>query len=331
MKEILLLTKKEIQALISLPGAITAVENAYTAYIRGETTIPPVVNLQVEQHKGEVDIKSAYVEPQELIGIKVASGFWENQERFNLPSGFATILLLNGITGMPLCIMDGGYITSIRTGAAGAVAAKYLARSDAEVAAIIGAGTQGRMQLRGLLEVRKIRQVSVYDESIERATAYSLEMSRELPELDVMVSESARQAVEGADVIVTATPSTSAFIRDEWVVPGIHINAIGADAPGKQELDPQTFVRAKVVVDKLSQCRVIGETQHPLSLDLISEEDIYAEIGEITAGLKPGRASREEITIFDATGVAIQDVAVASLVYELASEKELGARFPLLL
>jgi len=329
MTEILLLSRSTVEGLISLPEVIAAVEEAYTAYIQGHTTIPPVVNLQVHHHAGEVDIKSAYVQPSELIGIKVASGFWENQARFDLPSGFATILLLDGVTGVPLCIMDGSYITASRTGAAGAVAAKHLARPDAEVAAIIGAGTQGRIQLRALLEVRKIRQVRVFDVVGEWARTYAEEMAQELPQLTFSVSPRVQDAVQGADIIVTATPSTSPLVRDEWISPGMHINAIGADAPGKQELDPNIFARAKVVVDKLSQCRLIGETQHPLALGIITEEDLYAEIGEITAGLKPGRESVEEITLFDATGVAIQDVAAASRVYRMAKERGLGTRFPL--
>jgi ornithine cyclodeaminase/alanine dehydrogenase-like protein (mu-crystallin family) len=225
--------------------------------------------------------------------------------------------------------MDGGYITAIRTGAAGAVGAKYLARADADVAAIIGAGTQGRVQLRGLMQVRRIKAVRVYDQSSGQAHAYVGEMSAAFPELAFQLAESVQQAVAGADIVVTATPSTQTLVRDEWVVPGMHINAMGADAPGKQELDPQTFARAKVVVDKLSQCRLIGETQHALCQNVIAEEDLYAEIGEITAGRKSGRQDDAEITIFDATGIAIQDVAAASIVYKLALEQGLGERFPL--
>jgi ornithine cyclodeaminase/alanine dehydrogenase len=329
MTEILLLTREEVGSLISLPEVIAAVEDAYTAYIKGQTTIPPVVNLQVDHHDGEVDIKSAYVQPPELIGIKVASGFWENQEKFGLPSGFATILLLHGVTGVPLCVMDGGYITATRTGAAGAVAAKYLARPDAEEVAIIGAGTQGRLQLRALLEVRGIKGVRVYDTVSEWARSYVEEMSHELPELAFSAVSDVREAVQGADIVVTATPSTHPLVQAGWISPGVHINAVGADAPGKQELDPHIFIGAKVVVDKLSQCRLIGETQHPLSLGLIAEEDIHAEIGEITAGMKPGRENDEEVTLFDTTGVAIQDVAAASRVYKRAKERGIGTVFPL--
>jgi ornithine cyclodeaminase/alanine dehydrogenase-like protein (mu-crystallin family) len=225
--------------------------------------------------------------------------------------------------------MDGGCITSIRTGAAGAVAAKYLARSDTEVVAVLGAGTQGRAQLRGLVEVRSVKNVKVYDELGERAEVYCREMSAELPRVEIEVSTSAQQAVEGADIIVTATPSTCPIVLDEWVTRGVHINAMGADAPGKQELDARLLPRAKVVVDRLSQCCTIGECQHALSLGLISRDDIYAEIGEVTAGRKPGRESGEEITIFDGTGVAIQDVAVAALVYEMASNNGLGTEIAL--
>lgn len=329
MNKILLLTGEEVRSLVSIPRAIESVESAFSAYARGEAVVPPVVNLQIPNHKGEIDVKSAYIAPLDLTGIKVASGYWENQERFRLPSVLATILLLNGSTGLPLCIMDGSCITSIRTSAAGAVAAKHLARTDVRSAAVLGAGTQGRAQLRGLVEVRSLRKVKIYDELEERAEVYCREMSAELPGLEIEVSSSVQQAVEGADIIVTATPSTNPLVLDEWVTRGVHINAMGADAPGKQELDARLFPRAKVVVDRLSQCSMIGECQHALSLGLISREDIYAEIGEVTAGRKPGRESAEEITIFDSTGVAIQDVAVATLVYEMASKNGLGIQIAL--
>jgi len=325
MADVLLLNRKQVIDLLSMRDAIAVVEDAFSALARGEAEIPPVINIQIPKFKGEVDIKSGYVGSIDTVAVKIAGGFWQNPQKLGLPSVIGTILLVDGSTGLPLALMDGSYITAVRTGAAGAVAAKYLSRENAQAVGIIGAGSQARMQLRGLIEVRPIRSVSVFDPvDQERALSYAHEMEHEKPGLKIKIVASVEEAVADADVVVTTTPSTTPLVRSEWIRQGTHITAIGADAPGKQELDPLILKRARVVVDRLSQCRLIGETQHALKCGVILEGDIYAEIGEITAGLKRGRQSDGEVTLFDSTGVAVQDIATASLVYRTARDKGAG-------
>jgi alanine dehydrogenase len=270
-----------------------------------------------------VDIKSGYIEDLGLIGTKIASGFYDNY-KLGLPPGIAIIILMDLKTSMPVAIMDGTYVTAYRTGAAGAVAAKVLARKDSEIIGVVGAGTQARMQILALQEVFSLKKVKVWDINTTERDRYVEEMSEEL-KIPIEPAEDIKNAVTETDIIVTVTPSRKALVMKEWIQEGVHINAIGADGPGKQELDPFIVKRAdKVVVDSLNQCRIIGEIQHALADGLITEDDVYAEIGQILIGEKIGRETNEEITLFDATGLAAQDIAAANIVYKQAKEKGIG-------
>ena len=232
-------------------------------------------------------------------------------------------------TSMPLAIMDGSYITAVRTGAAGAVAANVLARKDAKKVGVIGAGTQGRMQVLALNELFPLEQVKVYNIHKVNSEKYAVAM-RERIGIDVQAVDTAKSAVSDVDILVTAVQSKNAMVMEEWLEDGMHINAFGADGPGKQELDPKIMKRAKIVVDSLKQCRVIGEIQHALAQGLIQETDIHAEIGEILLGKKVGREIENEITLFDSTGLAVQDIAAAHVVYQLAQQRDMGQRVKLL-
>ena len=323
MSEVLILTRKEVESCLSMKRTIEAVREAYIAFANNRVQMPPVMHLDVEKYNGEVDIKSGFVEDFDLIGTKIASGYYDNH-KLGLPPGMAIIVLLDLRTSMPLAIMDGSYITAYRTGAAGAVAASVLARKDSAKVGIIGAGTQGRMQVLALKELFQLEEVRVWDIEEKMATKYSTEMS-ELLGIDVKNFTNREDVVRGSDIVVTVTPSKEALVKAEWISKGMHINAIGADGPGKQELDPAIVKLAdKVVVDSLAQCRRIGEIQHALSLGLIKESDVHAEIGEILIGKKVGRESDDEITFFDSTGLAAQDIAAAHVVLEAAREKKLG-------
>jgi alanine dehydrogenase len=303
--------------------AIRAVREAYIAFAKGLVKMPPVMHLDVSQYNGEVDIKSGYIEDLGLIGTKIASGFYENY-KLGLPPGIAIIILMDLKTSMPVAIMDGTYVTAYRTGAAGAVAAKVLARKDSEIIGVVGAGTQARMQILALQEVFSLKKVKVWDINTTERDKYVEEMSEQL-KIAIEPAEDVKDAVIEADIIVTVTPSRKALVMKEWIQEGVHINAIGADGPGKQELDPFIVKRAdKVVVDSLNQCRIIGEIQHALADGLITEDDVYAEIGQILIGEKIGRETNEEITLFDATGLAAQDIAAANIVYKQAKEKGIG-------
>jgi alanine dehydrogenase len=220
--------------------------------------------------------------------------------------------------------MDGTHITAYRTGAAGAVAASVLARKNSKRVGIVGAGTQGRMQIMALKELFKIEEIRAWDLVGEVADRYAKEMSEGLG-IEVNAFAEVEKVVRDADIVVTVTPSREALVKREWISEGVHINAIGADGPGKQELDPQIVAMAdKVVVDSLAQCRKIGEIQHALKQNLITENDIHAEIGHILIGEKAERESEKEVTMFDSTGLAAQDIAAAYVVYKEAKEKGLG-------
>lgn len=323
MSEVLILTRKEVESCLSMKRTIQAVREAYIAFANNRVQMPPVMHLDVEKYNGEVDIKSGFVEDFNLIGTKIASGYYDNH-KLGLPPGMAVIVLLDLKTSMPLAIMDGSYITAYRTGAAGAIAASVLARKDSTKIGVIGAGTQGRMQILALKELFHLDEVRVWDIEEKMATKYSTEMS-ELLGIDVKHFTNREEVVRGSDIVVTVTPSKKALVKKEWIAKGMHINAIGADGPGKQEHDPSIVKLAdKVVVDSLAQCRRIGEIQHALSLGLIKESDVHAEIGEILIGKKVGRESDNEITFFDSTGLAVQDIAAAHVVLEAAKEKQLG-------
>jgi len=323
MSKIIILSQNEVKSCLPMSEAIRAVREAYIAFAKGLVKMPPVMHLDVSQYNGEVDIKSGYIEDLGLIGTKIASGFYDNY-KLGLPPGIAIIILMDLKTSMPVAIMDGTYVTAYRTGAAGAVAAKVLARKDSEIIGVVGAGTQARMQILALQEVFSLKKVKVWDINTTERDKYVEEMSEQL-KIAIEPAEDIKNAVTETDIIVTVTPSRKALVMKEWIQEGVHINAIGADGPGKQELDPFIVKRAdKVVVDSLNQCRIIGEIQHALADGLITEDDVYAEIGEILIGEKIGRETSEEITLFDATGLAAQDIAAANIVFKQAKEKGIG-------
>ena len=328
MEDALILTQSEVQSCLSMREAIEAVRVAYSAFAKGRVQMPSVQHLDVLKHNGEVDIKSGFVEDFRLMGTKIASGFYDNQKK-GLPPGIAVIVLLDLETSMPLAIMDGTHITAYRTGAAGAVAASVLARKDSQKVGIVGAGTQGRMQLLALKELFDIREVRVWDIDSGIARRYKDQITKELS-IDVHVVDSPDAVTPDADILVTVTPSRKALVNVDSIQDGLHINAIGADGPGKQELDPRIVASAsKIVVDSLEQCRKIGEIQHALGQGLIDESRIHAEIGEIVNGDKSGRESDDEITLFDSTGLSAQDIAAAKIVYEAAKKRGLGKRINL--
>lgn len=329
MSEVLILSQKEVESCLPMKKAIDAVKNAYIAYASNRVQIAPVVHLDVKQYDGEIDIKSGYVEDFNLIGTKIASGYYQNY-KLGLPPGVAVIILMDLKTSLPLAIMDGTYITAYRTGAAGAVAASVLARKDSSVIGMIGAGTQARMQVTALRELFSLEQIKVWDKYEDAARKYAEEISSQFG-IEVLPYSNPENVVRDADIVVTVTPSREPIVQANWIDDGMHINAIGADGPGKQELDPLIVKRAdKIVVDSIKQCVSIGEIQHALARGLISEDDIHAEIGRILIGEKLGRETDNEVTLFDSTGIAAQDIAAAQIVYQLAKERNIGQSVNLL-
>lgn len=314
-----LLSRSEIQEQLSVGETLKAVEYAFKLQAQGKAIMPPKLYLDLPEYGGDFRAMPAYIDGS--VGIKWVSCYPRNS-RHNLPLVLATIVLCDPDTGCPLVIMDGTYITSMRTGAAGGVAVKFLARRDSSIIGMIGAGMQARTQLMAINEVLpKIEEVKVFDLDQTASQRYAEEMGAKL-NMKVRSVETIDEAIE-ADVLVTTTPSTKPIVKKQHIRPGTHINAIGADAAGKQELEADILRDAKVVIDDIRQASHSGEINVPLSQGLIKAEEIYGTLGEVVAGIKKGREDDSEITIFDSTGLAIQDIICAKLVYNKARERGL--------
>jgi ornithine cyclodeaminase len=300
------------------------VRDAFVALARGEVTLPGVIGLELPEHEGEVHVKGAYLHGAPTYSFKVASGFYRNPER-GLPVGAGLVLAFWAETGeLAAVLFDNGYLTELRTGAAGALAADLLARKRVRKVAMVGVGGQARYQLEALAGVRRPELVAAWGREPARAEAYAEEMRGRLG-LPVEVAPSLQEAVEGADVVVTTTPSREPLVRAEWLAPGAHVTAVGSDMPGKQELDAAVLARAdKVVADRLQACLENGEIHRAVAAGAIAAGDVHAELGQIAAGERPGRESDDEITVADLTGVGVQDAALASLVVTEAAARSAG-------
>jgi len=319
MPNLLFLSRKELESLLDLKDVIDVVKEGFISFHRGEAVVFPVVREFLPTYQGIFGIKSGFVKSKDYLGFK-AGGYWKDNPKKGIQGHQSLIVLYSPETGIPQAVMDGNFITIIRTGAVGTIASKWLARKDSKVAAIVGCGTQGRIQLLALREEFRLSSVRCYDSIYENAKAFAAEMST--PETPVDLCRLSEEAVRGADIIVTTTPSMEPIIRAEWVSKGTHINAMGADTKGKQEIYPELYQKSKVVVDDLRQCSELGETQH--NLDFVRIHGIHATLGEILSGDKLGRENDDEITLFDATGIAFQDLVTAGVAFALAKERKMG-------
>lgn len=324
--ELLFLSKKDVERILNIEMAFEADEEAYKAYSLGNFMQPPIVSMEFEADNGELDIKSGYSGLNRNVGVKILSGFWDNPKKYDLPVSLGLMILLDGRSGRPLCVMDGGMITYYRTSAAGAYAATLLARKEASKLAIIGTGGLARMHMIATEKYFNIQDVYVYSNDLIQKAQFISDFQVQYPHICFHDCESAKEAVENADIISTATPANKAIIMNEWIKPGTHINAFGCDMVGKQELEAIIFTRAKVVVDNVTECINRGETQHCIKSGLLTRDQIYAEIGEIALGKKQGRTSDEEITIFDSTGMSLQDISTAFRIYRKALELGVGTK-----
>lgn len=291
--------------------AVDAIREAFRADGEGRTHVPAVINLEVPAHHGEFHVKTALIDGVPHIAVKIASGFYDNPSR-GLPSGGGLMAVFDATTGLPAALLfDNGFLTDIRTGAAGAVAADVLAPRGFETVGLIGSGLQARHQVRCLREVRRFTRIVAWSPDRGHLDAYVAEMRQD--GYDAAAAATPEEVCRAADVIVTATPSRQPLVRAEWLRAGQHITALGSDSPGKQELDAACLIRADlVVVDRLTQCAAFGELRHALEDGDLQPNRVHAELGEIVAGLKPGRTSADQITIADLTGVGFQDTAIAS-------------------
>jgi ornithine cyclodeaminase/alanine dehydrogenase len=323
----LLLKKDEVKRLIGMAEVIGAVEEAYKAFNSDQVEQPDYIGIDLPPPRGEIDFKLGYYKANEVISMKASSGgFINNPTAHGVPSGMATIFLFDAKSGALICVMDGSLILGLRTGASGAVSVKALARKNARTIASIGTGNQARMQIRAINEIMKIEEIHAWDNNRDTLSKYKTDIESEFG-IPVIAASSKKEAVEQADILITTTRGKGSLVEADWVKPGTHIVAIGTDQQGKQELDPEIFRNAKIVVDSISQCTEKGETWHPLNRNIIAKGDIHGEIGEVLLGRKPGRESDDEITIFDSTGMAIQDNTTASKIYQNAIANNVGTFF----
>jgi len=318
-----ILTESELRQCVAItPEVIDAIEAGFTRLSQDQVVMPPIMRIDFPEVNGEVDVKSAAVKGLDGFAIKVSSGFFNNH-KLGLPSLSGMMTLFSAKTGVPQAVLlDNGYLTDIRTGAAGAVAARHLARENVETVGVIGAGAQARYQMIGLKGVRDFKRLLVY--SLEGMEAYVEEMPDVLG-VEVQPMDGVEAVVRESEVVVTTTPSKQSYLKSEWLHPGLHITAMGADAEGKQELYAESLGRADLLVcDRRSQSFRLGEFHHGLEAGILKSQNDAVELGEITAGRKAGRTSDEQITICDLTGTGMQDTVIATLAHQKATAQGMG-------
>jgi ornithine cyclodeaminase/alanine dehydrogenase len=318
----LLLSGDDVRALLTPEAAVAAVEHAFAAHGRGETIMPPKVYLSLPKYDGDFRGMPAYLEG--FAGLKWVNSHPKNPTKHKLPAVMAVYILSDPSNAAPLAIMDGTALTAMRTGAGAAVATKTLARKNARVLGVVGCGAQARTLVACHRRVMTIAELRLYDRETAAAQRFAGEI-KDIPARVCTLDEAA-----AADVLCTTTPSRAPVVPSSVVGAGLHINAIGADAPGKQELDPDILKRARVFVDDREQGFESGEVNVPLHSGLLQEHDIAGTLGEVVAGLLPGRTSDSDVTVFDSTGLAVQDLAVARVIYDGARKSGRGVDFELI-
>jgi len=308
----------ELRRVITPQVAVDVTRAAFRADGEGRAHVPAVINLDVPSHRGEFHVKTALIDGVPHVAVKIASGFYDNPAK-GLPSGSGLMAVFDAATGLPVALLlDNGFLTDIRTGAAGAVAAEALAPAAITTVGVLGSGLQARYQLRCLRWVRTFSRVVAWSPNPAHLDAYLREMRDE--GFDAHGAATPEAVCREADLLVTATPARAPLVRAEWLRGGQHVTALGADSPGKQELDAGCLAAAdRVVVDRLTQCAAFGELRHALDAGTLRPDRVHAELGEIVAGLKPGRTTARQLTIADLTGVGFQDTAIASAAIELIS------------
>ena len=322
----LVLTRQDVVRLLDVEGCIAAVERAFRLHAAGGTIAPGVLGAHVDGgsfHVKTAGLRAGASGERAVFAAKVNANVPDNPVRRGLPTIQGVIALFDADSGEVLALLDSIEITSLRTAAATAVAARHLARADARVVAMCGCGTQGRSQLRALAAVRPLDAALAFDVDAGRAADYAREMTRALG-IPVTAVDDLPSAARRSDIVVTCTPARRWILGRGDVAPGTFVAAVGADAPDKQELDPALLAASTVVVDVLEQCAQMGDLHHALDAGVMTRAHVHAELADVVSGARPGRRSADEVTVFDSTGTAIEDVAAAWLVYERAVARGLG-------
>ena len=324
MPDIKILTEAELRKTVPLDiNVIDCIESAFSELASGKVIMPPILSMPIKEYNGEIDVKTAYLPDIDSFALKASPGFFDNP-KIGLPSTSGLMILFSCKTGvLEALLLDNGYLTDIRTAAAGAVAARHLSRIDSSNVCIIGAGTQAKLQLTALNLVRPIKCANIWARNFEKASLVAEELSRKLG-FQVQASNNISEAVKKADIVVTTTPTTEPILKADWLHPGLHITAMGADQHTKNELDPQCLKLADLyVADSISQTVKQGELRAALDAKIISSDENFPELGKIINKTEKGRSSSKDITIVDLTGTGAQDTAIAT--YALKKAVELGA------
>ena len=312
----LILSRRDVVELVSVRDCIEAVERAFRLHAEGRTLGPGV--LAVPADGGGFHVKAGGLrDVRSAFAAKINGNFPDNPRRLGLPTIQGILVLADAGNGRPLAVMDSASVTVLRTAAATAVAARHLARADARTATIVGCGVQGEAQLPAIAAVLPLQRAFMLDLDPGRAERAAADAAARLG-LRVEATKDLRRALAASDVCVTCTPARRAFVTAADVAPGTFVAAVGADGHGKQELEPALLAAATVVVDLLDQCAEIGELQHALAAGLLTRDRVHAELADVVSGRRPGRTRRDEITVFDSSGTALQDVAAALAVYDAA-------------
>lgn len=323
--EITLLTEKELHKCVRMDEAtLEAISKGFSKLVEGKVTLPPIMRVEVEENHGEVDVKTAYIQGMDSFAIKIASGFHDNRLK-GLPTGSGMMILISAETGRPMAVLlEDDYLTDVRTGLAGALAARDLARKKFDYAGVIGSGMQARYQVQALTLVRNYKKLFVFGIVQEGVERYAMEMTQKL-EVEVIRADDPETLVRESDVVVTATPSQKPYLQAERLHPGLHITCMGSDAEHKQELYPEVFERVDLVVcDSKSQAFRLGELHHARDAGIIASEEQIIELGELILGTKTGRETEQQISVCDLTGVGVQDTQIARLAFTEALSNGLG-------
>ncbi len=323
---ITILTERELRAVAQLDSdSIATVRDVFSALAGGKVVMPPILRLDIAAHNGEVDVKTAYVPGFDSFAIKISPGFFDNP-KLGLPSTNGLMVLFSAETGLVRAVLlDNGYLTDLRTAAAGAVAADCLAPPTVETAGVIGAGAQAALQMRAASLVRDYRRLLVWARDADKAAAFAAEQSAALG-LPVEVVRDRETLVRESQLVVTTTPARQPLIEADWLHPGLHITAMGSDAEHKNELAPGVLARADLFVcDRRSQSANLGEWHHAIEAQVLSADAVPVELGEITSGRHPGRPDPAAVTVCDLTGTGAQDTAIARFAFGRATAKGMGS------
>jgi len=332
MEHTLILNRSNVEELITMDEVINSVESAFAEEANCNVDMPAkkylFFNQNCEKSPGDLRIMPCSVIGS-VAGVKAVNVHPENPEKFNLPTVMAVIELVNPDNGYPIAIMDGTSVTNMRTGAAAGVATKYLAKDDSDSLGFVGSGVQALLSFMALNEVMEINEVKISSRGTAGRESLA-EMIRDNYGIDAKAVDTVKEAVVGMDVVTTTTPSNTPVVLSKWIDDGTHINAMGADAPGKQELETDLLMRSKIVIDDWEQASHSGEINIPVSNGIFRKEDVHAKIGDVLIGNQSGRSSNTEVTIFDSTGLAVQDIATAWKIYEKAVQMGIGHKMDLL-